>query len=82
MFTNPKTLEEVLSNALETKQAIDRTIVVKHLGPPQSVTVRNGDKATLHDFWGGWGGYQDADGSRISKAEAQEEVNWLNKGEL
>jgi len=84
MFTNPKTLEEVIANAIEVKENIDKAIVgarqieVKHEGRPERVVVRQGDTATLLDFMVGPGIYKDGNGDYISRAEAQAEVDFLN----
>ena len=84
MYANPKNLEEVLANATEVKENIDKAIVgarqieVKHEGRPERVVVRQGDTATLLDFMVGPGIYKDGNGEYISRAQAIEEVDWLN----
>ena len=84
MYSNPKSLEEVLANAIEVKENIDKAIVgirnipVRHEGSPERIVVRRGDAATLLDFMVGPGTYKDGNGEYISRAQAVEEVNWLN----
>ena len=70
-----------LTEALPNVPVPARPIPVKYVRSTHPIPVRIGDtiRFTLHDFEVAPNEYMDGNGDYISRAEAIEEVKWLNR---